>query len=567
MAFDGITVANIVSDMQVLIGGRISKIAQPESDELILTLATSQGQKKLLISAGASLPLVYFTEKTKPAPMTAPGFCMLLRKHIGNARIISVTQPGLERIIRISAEHMDEMGDLAQKSLIIELMGKHSNIIFTDENDIIIDSIKRIPAHISSVREVLPGRKYFLPKELQKKNPLAESREDFISEILLDRPLAKTLVGTYSGISPVMAEEICHRAGADPDLPANIDKAENIWNAFEGLADHVRSGSFTPNIIYRNGEPIEFASIRLDIYKSCESVAARDASQMLESYYSEKEQRTRMRQKTADLRKQTDVILSRESKKLDLQLCQMKDTEKRDKYRLYGELLFAYAHELGSGIKQATVSDYNNGGSQVVIPLDERLSVRENAAKYYERYQKLSRTAAALRERIEISRREVEHLSEIRTWIDMAQTAQDIDEIKKELVSAGFIKNHPAKKEKQTKAGAGEPLHFVIDGFDVYVGKNNYQNEYVTFRLAEPEDWWFHAKGRPGAHVIVKTGGRELPDLIFEKAGALAAKYSSAGSKEKVDIDYTKRKNLKKPPGSRCGMVIYHTNFSLVAQA
>lgn len=568
MAFDGITIANIVSDMQQLAGGRIAKIVQPEKDELLLTVNTAAGAKKLLISAGASLPLFYFTEKPRQTPMAAPAFCMLLRKHIGNGRILSLCQPGLERVIRIEIEHADEMGDLVKKYLITELMGRHSNIILTDSEDTVIDSIKRIPAHVSSVREVLPGRRYFIPDELKKKDPLCETPEAFAEAVISSgRGAADSLVGIYSGVSPAVASEICYRAGIDADSPADKGGAERLWESFCGLIDTVRRGDFTPNIVFKNNAPIEFASIPLSVYDGCERRVFEDASSMLEFYYEEKETRERIRQKSSDLRKTVDTVLAREVKKADIQEKQLSDTKKADRFRLFGELLTAYAHELNDGADSVILSDYNDGGREVKVPLDPALTIRANAAKYYEKYQKLRRTKAAVTEQLARTRESIDELLMTAKWIDASQTTEDLDEIRKELSDAGYVKKQQPGAKKQKRA-AGVPLHFVsADGFDIYVGKNNTQNEYVTFKMAGPEDWWFHAKGRPGSHVIVKADGCELTDAAFEEAAALAARYSSAGEGEKVEVDYTKRKNLKKPQGGAAGFVTYHVYFSIVAKA
>ena len=599
MALDGIVIANIVSDMQVLNGARISKIAQPEPDELLITFATNAaGAKRMLISAGASLPLIYFTEQNKPSPATAPGFCMLLRKHIGGGRVKAVSQDGLERIIRIDIEHLDEMGDLSTKRLIIELMGKHSNIIFTDEAGKIIDSIKRIPASVSSLREVLPGREYFVPESLKKLDTLSAGKEDFIKLLSGDTPAAKALYSSLSGISPISAEEICHRAGLDGDMPAG-EMAEALYEAFDAFRADIISGCFSPEITYKDDIPLEFSSERLSIYDGLKKVTFDDASSMLESYYAQKEIYTRIRQRSSDLRRITDTALERVSKKLSLQEQQLNDTKKRDKYKLYGELLRAYAYSLKDGESSVTVQDYNNDYKDVTIALDPLKTISENATRFYERYQKLRRTALALDELIGETSAALTQLQEIQTSLLLAQSEEDLSQIKAELIEAGYIKKSaggasgkggvgsgksPGKgggaKSSSVKISKSEPLHFVSsDGYDIYVGKNNYQNEYVTFTLAEPNDWWFHAKGRPGSHVIVKSGiteldpvraqhlAEDLPDRLFEEAGAIAASYCGAGKGEKIDIDYTLKKNIKKPANGRPGLVIYHTNYSLVAPA
>ena len=567
MALDGIVIANIVSDMKGLIGSRISKITQPEKDELSLLLNGEAGQVNLHISASPSLPLIYISEDKKPAPITAPNFCMLLRKHIGNGRISNISQPSLERIIHIEIEHLNELGDPSKKYLIIELMGKYSNIIFVDDEDIIIDSIKRVPAFTSSIREVLPKRKYFIPEELKKEDSLSISKEEFVTLLICDEPANKAICAKLSGISPLVAEEICYRAGVNSDMPADRVTAGKIFDVFEKLRKDILSGNFHPQIVYKDGIPYEFSSTNLTIYKSFGIKQFENSSSMLLSYFKEKDEATRMRQKSADLRKIVTTALSREAKKLDLQEKQLKDTENRDKYRKYGELLRAYNYMLKDGEKTVTVEDYENDNKEITISLDETKTISENANRFFERYQKLRRTNEALIPLIKETKEKIEELNEIKSSLELSQNEDDLAQIKEELFNAGYI-NKPIKKQKGSKGSFIEPMHFVSsDGYDIYVGKNNIQNEYVTFEIAGANDWWFHVKGMPGSHVIVKSGEKELPDRVYEEAGMLAAFYSSATPNEKVEVDYTLRKNLKKPAGSRPGLVIYHTNYSLIATA
>ena len=571
MAFDGIVVANLVHDMKNrLEGGKISKIAQPEKDELLITIKNNKETLRLLISASASLPLVYFTENNKPSPLTAPNFGMLLRKHIGPGRIIKVSQPGLERIIRLEIEHLDELGDLCRKLLIVELMGKHSNIIFCKEDGTIIDSIKHISAQVSSVREVLPGRPYFIPHTMDKENPLEITQERFTALIgKTPAPVSKALYLKLTGISPVTGGELCHLASIDGDHSAN-ELSENelihLHHTLSLMMEDVTAGNFSPNIIYRQEEPVEFAAVPLTCFDGggYEVREFASISELLETYYASKNAITRIRQKSVDLRKIVQTALERNYKKYDLQVRQLKDTEKRDKYKVYGELLNTYGYELSGGEKSLTCLNYYTN-EEVTIPLDPQLTARENAQKNFDRYNKLKRTFEALSELTEETKREIEHLESISTSLDIALKEDDLVQIKEELTEYGYIKRRytGGKRVKITS----RPFHYLSsDGFHIYVGKNNYQNEELTFKVANGSDWWFHAKGIPGSHVIVKTEGKELPDRVFEEAGALAAYYSKGRENEKVEIDYIQRKHVKKAAGGAPGFVIYHTNYSLVAE-
>lgn len=578
MAFDGIVIANLQHELKNnLMGGRINKITQPEKDELILTI---KGQKrepyKLLLSAGAGLPLIYLTENTKPSPLTAPNFCMLLRKYIGSAKILDITQPGFERVINIKLEHLDELGDVCIKYLIIELMGKHSNIIFCDDNMTIIDSIKRINQFVSSVREVLPGKPYFIPETTEKYDPQIIDYDSFKNTVLKKpMPLGKAIYSTLTGISPLIANEICFRSSLDSEeatASVSEDAGLHLFRNLERLMDDVKSGAFKPNIVSLGGTPVEFSSVDLTCYINHEIQPFDSVSAMLETFYAAKDSVTRIRQKSSDLRKIVATAIDRTSKKYDLQQKQLKDTEKRDKFKIYGELITAYGYGLEPGSKALkTINYYNN--EEISIPLDPTITPMENAKHYFEKYNKLKRTYDALIVLIEETASELTHLESIRTALDIAVEEDDLSEIKRELTEFGYIKRkapdrlgRPGKKSGPKKQAKSKPLHFLsTDGFHIYVGKNNYQNDELTFQFADGGDWWFHAKKLPGSHVIVKANGSELPDRTFEEAARLAAHYSGAKEAEKVEIDYTIRKNVKKPNGSKPGFVVYYTNYSMLS--
>ena len=569
MAFDGVTIANVVKELNdTLIGCRIYKIAQPEADELLLTIKGSCGQKRLFLSASASLPLIYFTETNKPSPLTAPGFCMLLRKHLQNGRIISITQPGLERIVRMDIEHLDEMGDLCQKTLIIEIMGKHSNIIFCHADGTIIDSIKHVSGLVSSVREVLPGKPYFVANTQDKFNPLETDLETWETQVI-PKPTAvfKAIYGSYTGISPILAQEICYRAGVDGEAStASLSKEEvtKLYETFAALMTQIKEGSFAPHIAYTGKQPVEFAAFPLTLYSQGNDhiVPYESMSLLLEHYYAEKNTLTRIRQKSADLRKIVQTALERNIKKYDLQLRQIKDTQKRDTYRIYGELLNTYGYGVEPKAKSMEALNYYTN-EMITIPLDPELTPQENAKKYFDKYNKLKRTYEALTELTAQVKEEIEHLESISTALDIALQEEDLVQIKEELTESGYIRRKGGtKKEKVTS----KPFHYISsDGFHMYVGKNNYQNDELTFKFATGNDWWFHAKNMPGSHVIVKCeGADELPDRTFEEAGRLAAYYSNGREQDKVEIDYIQKKHVKKPAGAKPGFVVYYTNYSLM---
>ena len=584
MAFDGITIAAITKECKtLLLGGRINKIAQPEDDELLLTIKSTSGQYRLLLSASASLPLIYLTDKNKQSPMTAPNFCMLLRKHIQNGRIVDITQPGMERIMQIHIEHLNELGDLCRKILIVEIMGKHSNIIFCDDTGKILDSIKHVSGLISSVREVLPGREYFIPQTDEKLNPVqfmtettasntAKQLEKFSSAVFSKAvPLYKAIYGSFTGFSPIMAQELCYRSGLDADRSAlsyvsdssdsSVVAPKALFMEFRELMTQILNGEFLPNIVYDGNTPMDFAALKLSMYDGNNGKTFDSISQVLELYYAEKNAHTRIRQKSADLRRIVQTTLERTVKKYDLQCQQIEDTEKREKYKIYGELLHTYGYNAQPGAKSLEAENYYTG-EMITIPLDPTLTASENAKKYFDRYGKLKRTYETLSELTTQVKAEIDHLESISTALDIAVQEADLAQIKEELILAGYIKRKGGgKREKITS----KPFHYVSqDGFHIYVGKNNIQNEELTFKFATGNDWWFHAKGMPGSHVIVKTEGKELPDATFEDAARLAAYYSKGRGQEKVEIDYIQKKHVKKPNGGKPGFVVYYTNYSMM---
>lgn len=586
MAMDGVVIAGLLSEFRKkLTGGRIYKIYQPETDEICLVIKnkTENGSctERLVISADAGLPLIYLSSDSKENPVVAPNFCMLLRKHIGNGRIIDIRQPDFERIIVFEIERLDEMGDICTKKLIVEIMGKHSNIIFTDSEGMIIDSIKHISHAVSSVREVLPGRIYEFPPSKDKLNPLDLDVNFFVNHIL-SKPgsVSKAIYMSYNGISPVTANEIIYRAGVNKENTDELilqDK-ENIYSSFAALVEDISKEVFKPCIAYDGYEPKEFSSVELSSYGKADTnieipqknisglKAYESVSKVICDYYSKKSISSRIKQHSTDLRKIVSNAVERTSKKYDLQMSQLKDTEKRDKYKIYGELLTTYGYNAVPGDKEIICDNYYTG-EKVTIPLKTDKTAMENAKDYFERYNKLKRTYEALSVLTEESKKELTYLLSVKNSLEIATSEEDLRQIKQELIESGYVRGKSGKKGEKNRSKA-KPLHYISsDGFDIYVGKNNYQNDELSFKLALAEDMWFHAKLISGSHVIVKTNGeKDIPDSTYEEAARLAAYYSSGRDNGKVEVDYTERKNLKKPPKSNPGYVIYHTNYSMAIE-
>jgi len=569
MAFDGIVMAALGKELRdTVCGGVISRIAMPEKDELLITIRNNGNNYRLLVSASASLPLIYLTDENRTSPLTAPAFCMLLRKHIGSGRITDIRQPGLERVMILDIEHRNDLGDMCTRQLIFEMMGKYSNIIFAADDDTIIDSIKRVPSSVSSIREVLPGRKYVFPEELKKKDILTEDEAGFLLTLKECREsIEKALFINYAGISPLIARELCCRAGIDGVMPAQGctgEAAAGLYACISDLAEQIQNSDFDPAIITRKNEPVEFSAVSLKLYDApeYETESYTSISSLLEYYYGSRDERARIRQRSADMRKTAVTALERAVRKYELQERQLRDCQGKDIYKVYGDLLNTYGYSLKGGEKSFTCENFYDNGREITIPLDEHKSAKENARRYFDRYSKLRRTEEALGEEIVRTGNDIEHLRSILQAVEMSRTEGDLLQIRGELCDYGYIRRHERRSKNLPKS---QPLHFVSsDGYDIFAGKNNYQNEEVTFRMAGGNDWWFHAKGVPGSHVVIKCGDEaDIPDRTFEEAASLAAFYSQNRAGEKVEVDYTQRKNLKRVTGASPGFVIYNTYFSM----
>ena len=592
MAFDGLFLSALVSEFKAsILGGKISKIVQSEKDEIQLTIRKEKQQFFLHLSANPSIPLVYLSKQGKTAPLTAPNFCMALRKHIGNGLIQDITQAsrnlpeqGLERVLLLHISHRDELGDIGIKYLSIEIMGKYSNIILLKEDFTILDAIKRISSAQSSVREVLPGRKYFIPDQFKKENLLCFPLESL--QALLENKknpnterdsgmenLSDLLFQSFSGLSPLSAREISLDAGLPQDQKLGCMSSldyEKLSDALHRLKLRIRDEDYTPQILYENGKSFDFSAIPVRQYSGNPAFHVEifhSPSELLTFYYGGKEKEDRVRQKSADLKKQCSTLLERVSKKLSLQEKQLKDTEKKERFRIFGELLTTYGYSLKGGEKELICENYYNGQEEH-IPLEESLSPIENAKKYFDKYDKAKRTERNLSTQVKESKNTLEHLQSIVNSLATAENAEDLDDIRREMGEYGYMKPISQKKKKERKEDKSSPRIFrSSDGYLLYVGKNNYQNEIVSFQIAEGKDFWFHVKGSAGSHVIAKTEGKsleELPDRLFEEAAELAAYFSSEKESAKVEVDYTERKNLKKVVGGAPGFVIYHQNYSIL---
>ncbi|MCD8091255.1 MAG: NFACT family protein [Clostridiales bacterium] len=569
MAFDGIMVNAAVSELnKTILNGKIDKVYQPERDNIVLQIRSMGNAYRLFLSANPSAPRLNLTETRYENPQTPPLFCMVLRKRIGGGKITKIYQPNFEREVIFEIEAVNEMGDFVINRLILEIMGRHSNLILVSSEGVILEAARHINYEVSSVREVLPGKAYENPPSQGKLNPLELSEENFGASIAANPSvkIQQLIYKSYTGISPVIAEEICYRAGLNSSMNTeeltSSDKSA-LFSSFRALTDEIKAEKFSPCIYFENdGKPKEFAPVELSCIDSLKHSTYESCSLMLEAFYSKRDLVFRMSQKTHDLRKLITNNIERCVKKKDIQNRTLKSIENRETHRLWGELLISYAYSIRSGDKEAKVINfYDENQAEITIPLDPDLSPQENAQKYFKKYNKEKRTFAALQTQIKENEDELYYLESVLTSVSDCTSEQDIREIRRELYEQGFIKKHKGFEKNKKSAKKSEPLKFISsDGFSVSVGKNNTQNDELTMKTAKNSDLWFHTKQIPGAHVVVFTEGKEVPDTTITEAALLAAYYSKARQGSLVPVDYTAKRFIKKPNGSKPGFVIYTTN-------
>lgn len=567
MAFDGITVSAIKAEIEdKILGGRIDKVYQPEKDEIILGIRSMGQAYKLLLTSNASNPKFHFTQTNPSNPMTPPLFCMVMRKHLQSGKIIKIEQPDFDRILNIYVESLNELGDYSVKKLVLEIMGRHSNIILTDENNTILDCIKHIGHDTSSVREVLPGREYTLPPSQGKINTLELDNNDF-NEVLENNPsfeIQSVIYKNYTGISPIAASEICYRANVNGSTPVealtDIQK-EIVFNKFAELVEDIKANRFYPeSITNEKGKTIDFSPIEMTQFNGLEIKKYTSISELIESFYANRDFAYRIGQKTQDLRKLITQNIERCIRKKDIQMQTLRSIKNRDELRLKGELLTANIYSIKKGMTTVELPNYYSENQELVaIELDSNKTPSENAQKYYKAYNKAKRTFEALKDQIKLNDEELAYLESVLTSVNNCTDEQDVKEIRRELREEGYVKKVKNQKDKSKKHSV--PLHFISqDGFDIYVGKNNIQNDELTLKFARPRDIWMHTKNIPGSHVIIVANGQTIPDTTLNEGAMLSAFYSKAKNSSKVPVDYTEKKNVKKPNGSKPGFVIYETN-------
>ena len=567
MALDGIAIRALALELsETLVGGKIDKINQPEKDEVLFTIRNNGSNHRLLISANSANPRIYLAENYKKEnPLKAPMFLMLLRKHLGGGRVLSIGQKDFDRNILIDIEAYDELRRLRTRTLSVEIMGKHSNIVLIDkETNQIIDAIKRVPLSISSVRMILPNTEFTFPPGQGKHNPLESiSTKDFVSALKTkSQPVFKGIYSNFQGISPVSAKQICYMANLN-DSFGTYDltplQMEILKENFDKLFKAISLGNFAPCIVYDpNYNPLDFSAIMLTLYDDTHTVVGFDSiSKATEEYFYKKDLHERIMQKTQGLRKSLQIKLDRVKTKMQKQIDEINQAQNLDEYAKAGQLLTANIYQMDKGMKEIEVYDYLTEGSPLVsILLNPDWTPSENIQDYYKKYNKAKARIRELTDQLEQTKNENDYLENVFVSINNIDSLEAIEDIKDEMAREGYYSQVNIKKK--TEKTPSKPLEFTAsDGTLILVGKNNTQNDRLTFKIASPNDIWLHTKDIPGSHVIIKATLETVSQDALQEAAMLAAYYSKSQASSQVPVSYTPRKNVKKPKGAKPGMVIY----------
>ncbi len=573
MALDAGFLAAIAAEFeQTAIGGRIEKVYQPERDTVVLQMRTLEGGKRLLINAGSANPRIGFTAIPMENPQNPPQFCVLLRKHLSGAKLLSVRQLGFERVLVLELETRDEMGFLCIRRLYAEIMGKYSNLIFTDGEDKILAVLRPVDFTTSTKRQVLPGMRYEMPPPQDKINPLACDEAAFFDAFTAGegRPADKWLTATFLGISAAVAREIAYRALGTTDALLTAAHGGPLFAEFARLFEGVKAKNFTPSLFFdENGKPVEYAFLPLTHYGACKGFEK--PSVLLDEWFGSRDREARVKQRAADVLHIVNNAHARVMHKLELQRGELARCEEGETYRKMGDLIVANCYRLERGMTKVSLTDYEDmreDGSfgEVEIELDARLAPTANAQRFYKKYNKSKTAKVELAKQIEIGERDIAYLESVLTALKTAETPTDLAEIREELARSGFASRSKILPNGQKKNAAPAYAEYrTTNGYRVLCGKNNLQNEYITHKVAERSDFWFHVKNMPGSHVVMLLEGREEPPAEdFTEAASIAALFSAAEGAPMTEVDYTTVRQLKKAPGGAPGFVIYHTNWSAI---
>ena len=562
MPLDAVCLRAVVDELAPqLTGARIEKIQQPARDQVVLLL---RGSRRLLLCANPNQPRIHITAQLRDNPSQPPMFCMLLRKRIGSGRIVSIEQSPLERVVTLHIEATDEMGEQSRFALILEALGRHANLILCDKEWRILDCLRRVDLEMSQERQVLPGLFYRLPPRQNKRDPLTMTQEAFTA--LLPReetPLDGWLLDTFTAMPPLVAREIVCRAYGQSDHRAADSR---LWDSFSAWQRQVNGGAFAPTVLYRGGKPFDFTYGSITQYGDyCTNVTADSFSALLDSFYEEREQAERVKQKGQDLIKTAANARDRVRRKIAAQEKEYAACLDRDHLRICGELITANLYRMERGQRKLTAENYYEEGCPTMdIPLDVRLSPQENAARYFKQYAKAKTAEKMLTEQLTKGREELRYLESVVQELQQAESEQDFNDIRAELTDGGYIRQRGKKQPGFQRAS--KPREFRSSaGLRILVGRNNRQNDKLTTKEGQKWDIWLHTQKIHGSHVLLCTGGAEPDEQSLHEAAVLAAYYSQARDSSKVPVDYTPVKFVKKPAGAKPGMVVYTTYQTMLA--
>lgn len=569
MPFDGIVTKFIVDELKkYLIGGKINKIHQPEKHDIYITYRNLNKNYKLLVSANPSTPRVHLTTINKENPLSPPMFCMLLRKHLLGANILDVYSNDFERIITIIFENRTELEDLAIKKLVIEIMGKHSNIILLNNENKIIDSIKHVDFEVSSKREVMPARDYTLPPTQDKSSIYSSNLENILFEKSTGSiTISKLLLSKIKGFSPVICKAVCEYSNIDPLKPLNLvseQEKDVLVNNLNIISDDIKNSKYEPFLIIDN----EHSSKKytdyhcLNIFGSYKRKTLDTINEALDIYYTENESQSKLNQHKIYVNKILISNIDRCNKKISIHNNNIQKSIEDKKYKLFGELILSNLFNIKKGDEKVNLLNYYTNESIDII-LDENLTPQENSQRFFKKYSKSKSSLENSTRQLKDINLEKNYLESVQQNLENCNTIEEISEITEELCEQNYIKKS-SSKNKAKKVPASKPRHFKSsDSFDIYVGRNNKQNDILTLKTSKSNDIWLHTKDIPGSHVIIKTNGLEIPDKTLLEAAEICSFFSKAKYSSNVPIDYTNVKNVKKPPGSKPGMVIYK-NFKTI---
>jgi len=563
MALDGITLGILKNEIsEKLIGARVDKIHQPSKEELVISMRWNGGNGKLLISASASSPRIHFTESFVDNPKNPPMFCMLMRKHLAGAKLVEIEQFGLERMLHLSFSTYNEFGDPVIIKLAVEIMGRHSNIMLIGPDGRIIDAIKRVTADMSSVRQVMPGMTYVFPPAQNKMNTLDIDGMVLAARLKEGRdvPLSKALMENLDGVSPIVCREISEIVTGGEDTKAH-DLSDNDFEklifAIENIAENVKNANVFPYmVIEENGHPADFTFIPVTQYGSAMEIRKYGSfSEMLDKFYSERSGADRMKQRSNDLFKFVVNLAERISRKLDVQRQELARSTEREILRIKGELIHANIWMLEKGMTSVVLENFYDNCKPIEVKLDPRLTPNQNAQHYFSEYRKADTAERMLKKFIEKGEAELSYIESVFDLLTRARTDDEVIAIREELVEQGYLKNHRKNNQKPVKLAPKE--YVSTDGFKILCGRNNLQNDRLTFKDSKKNDIWFHTQKIHGSHTVVVTEGREVPESTLEQAAIIAAYNSKGRESSLVPVDYTEIRNVKKPSGSAPGKAVY----------